>query len=209
MLERVWQPADESDCSLGSSRDHFADKVCGFSHWFALPIAAGFCPSLAFLFLHHVVEPTPIHFPLHKQTEIEPNVPREIEQDVATTGNPGWERGHSGVDRGRNEDLSGNRAKPTSRANPAPVTPSAFGGGLRFAVCSLRVGVRCLILTSIGIFRARTFQPLRNPEHLRACREPRTERSQENRTRCSNHGVFRMGKGGLRGAFQEASLLDC
>ena len=70
VVEGGLQPADESDCSLGSSRDHFADKVCGFSHWFALPIAAGFCPSLAFLFLHHVVEPTPIHFPLHKQTEI-------------------------------------------------------------------------------------------------------------------------------------------
>lgn len=28
------------------------------------------------------------------------------------------------------KDLSGNRAKPSSRANPAPVTPSAFGGGI-------------------------------------------------------------------------------
>lgn len=39
------------------------------------------------------------------------NVPRKIEQDLATTGIPGWERGHSGMVRGRNEDLSGNRAK--------------------------------------------------------------------------------------------------
>ena len=30
--------------------------------------------------------------------------------------------------------LSDNRATATARANPAPVTPSASGGGLRFAV---------------------------------------------------------------------------
>ena len=62
------------------------------------------------------------------------NRTREIEQNVATTGGPRWERGDSGMVWGRNEDLSGNRAKPTSRANPAPVTPSAFGAGVRIAV---------------------------------------------------------------------------
>ena len=61
-------------------------------------------------------------------------VPREIEQNVATTGGPRWERGDSGMVWGRNEDLSGNRAKPTARANPAPVTPSKWGQVLHFDI---------------------------------------------------------------------------